>query len=165
MKKKASINEPAPSEQEEKTPAETTAGETGVTGYYGIDSDMAPPKETESADAADERLSRIFQGAQARTAAIAEPPATANPAAVPEPAAVSTSYMTGNADSISAEAIPARPADQAATPSGQETGTLVFPSGSLETEEDLMKELNSIVKPGEGVVKAEEEEKAEKGKG
>ncbi len=42
---------------------------------------------------------------------------------------------------------------------------MIFPSGSLETEEDILKELNSIVKPGEDVVKADEEEKAEKGKG
>jgi flagellar protein FlaI len=165
MKKKASLKESAPAEQAEKMPAETTSGETGVTGYYGIDSDMAPPKETGAVDAADERLSRIFQGAQTKSAAATEPQAAVKPAAEPEPVAESTSYMSNNADGISAEAIPASTADRTATPSGQETGNAIFPAGSLETEDDIMKELNSIVKPGDGVVRVDEEEKIEKSKG
>ncbi|BAI61399.1 putative bacterial type II secretion system protein [Methanocella paludicola SANAE] len=155
MKKKASVKESTPSEQAEKLAAETPAGETGVTGYYGIDSDMAPPKETDAVDAADERLSRIFQSEPAKSAVITEPSAPVKPVAEPEPAA----------GIASAEAIPAGPASRAATPSGQETGNVIFPAGSLETEEDIMKELTSIVKPGEGVVKSDEEEKVEKGKG
>lgn len=179
MKKKVynKKNEAGP---EEQPPAEQAVEETGIAGYHGVDSDMAPPKADNLVDAHDERISRLFRSVPTATkpSPSFETPTSTEPTAVPTPAAKQESEVDDlplnnildNIGKVSAEAAPVAPAAtepqaaipeaRPATPSGQEVAPVKFTHESLDTDDDLLRELTTIIKPGAELVKDADEEKA-----
>lgn len=144
--------------------------EKSVISMLGIDATRAPQKAEAPvklmAEAAEDRASLLLKSSPPPS-----PTAAQKPDHEPTPAGVEhepplNGQLKGEAiDAVGVDEAPAESKAEAYEPS-IESGleTQIQPSvESLGSEEDILKEFNSIIKPEEGIIKAEVEEKKEKG--
>lgn len=150
---------------EEQKPAEETVvqEENSLAGMLG-NAGTAPKQESPN-----ERISRLFKSSPPPVAPRPEPEQQPEVAAEPEKPAFKS--MIEQAGQISAEAEPSQPmeptpavetytpARQMTVPSGQETQSVQYSTETPESEEDIIKEFNSLIKPDTGAAKADIEYK------
>ncbi|AFC99787.1 putative type II secretion system protein E [Methanocella conradii HZ254] len=144
--------------------------EKSVISMLGIDATRAPQKAEAPvklmAEAAEDRASLLLKSSPPPSPTAAQKPDHEPTPAGVEPEPPLNGQLKGEAiDAVGVDEAPAESKAEAYEPS-IESGleTQIQPSvESLGSEEDILKEFNSIIKPEEGIIKAEVEEKKEKG--
>jgi flagellar protein FlaI len=188
MKKKTlkELAKETPEEPEEQKYAEepVVKEERSLSGMLGINSER-PVQEAQRLEPADDRIGRLFKSSTVAPGPRIEPEEEPVPEPMPElepeqpveyvVAPEQPGQVIDYVGEMEAEVEPSQPLEpspvaetytpdsRAPAPSGQETQTIHYAPESAESEEDIIKEFNAIIKPDEGVIKPDVEGKKIKG--